>query len=461
MTTQPNSQRAHLIPADVVDPSAQMTSLWSSHITMLWLSGMFFLLPIEMLKLPFNVTLVDLWIILGMPVIWLLVPRGQHVISLTYALPMWLILFGSLASILIAPSPINGLIVVLKELFVFGWFIAVTFSVVGLSDTEFRRILVVWRTVIILHGLIIIAQFLSPEIWRSTAGYLGRGAHYQTYRPSGLFTNANGAALFQLLGFVPLLLSKPSPKIGTILGILLLGTILPTGSMAAILALVAGSITVIGTLLMQGHLFVIGRNLVKLVVSALLVAALLFPIISQNQRYEDHLQEILLGRAERSSESRFDLWERGMRIFLDRGEFFWGIGPENFRVVDGRDNQLHNDFLAFLVERGVISALGLGLFVLLAMNRAIQLFAMSGRRHSSGTGLVVIVFLAAMVSALVYSLTHQLFHNRQLWVVLAFQEAMYVRLMTSNVGRGLPATGVKASFPRYSGFHIGSQIGGT
>jgi hypothetical protein len=45
--------------------------------------------------------------------------------------------------------------------------------------------------------------------------------------------------------------------------------------------------------------------------------------------------------------------------------------------------------------------------------------------------LTVVVFLAAMIAAMVESLTHQVFHFRALWLVLAFQEAMIFKMTTS------------------------------
>ena len=98
-----------------------------------------------------------------------------------------------------------------------------------------------------------------------------------------------------------------------------------------------------------------------------------------------------------------------------------GVGPENFRVVDGRDKQLHNDFIAFAVERGLLTGLALALFGLIAMSRAVYLFKAFNRKRPS---LEVVVFMAAIVAILLASLFHQIFHYREMWLVLALQEAM-------------------------------------
>jgi hypothetical protein len=50
-------------------------------------------------------------------------------------------------------------------------------------------------------------------------------------------------------------------------------------------------------------------------------------------------------------------------------------------------------------------------------------------RHPSQIPFAVAVFPAAIVATLFESLTHQTFHFRELWVVLALQEAMLFKMM--------------------------------
>lgn len=418
--------------AKVANPPSISQASWQRRISLLWLVGMFTLLPIELIKLPLNTSLVDVWTTLALPVIWLSVPRGKQKFNLHYVIPMMLIVGGSIVSTFSAPAPRNGLVVLMKELFAFVWFITATFVFIRLDERSFRRIILVWLGMAFVHGLLIFAQFISPELWRLTATYLGRPAEYDIYRPSGVISNANSAAFFQLLGFVPLFMSRPSRKKGILLALLLLGTMLATGSMGATLALITGCLVALAALLLKGHITVVAGLYARLLVAALLVGSLAMLIVSQNERYQSHLEHIILGRAERSSEGRFDLWERGINVFLERATFFWGVGPENFRVVDVQGKQLHNDLLAFTVERGVIATAGLGMFAVLAVTRAINLFMFSSNRLSTRADLVLVCFLIAMVAAFVYSLTHQVFHNRQLWLILALQEATAHRLKRRN-----------------------------
>lgn len=396
---------------------------------MIWLVGMFVLMPIELVKLPLNVSLVDVWTLAALPIIWLSIPRGRQKLTMYYTIPMWLILVASFASTLGAPAARNGMVVVAKEIFVYIWFLTIVIALVQLPVRDFQRVLVVWSVVALAHGLVIIAQFLSPQLWQLTAEYLGRGEGYDIYRPSGLLANANAAAFFQLLGFVPLMLAGFSRRSGIVLGLFLLGSMLSTGSMASILSFIAGAGVALGILVLRGRIKIIVTFSARLAVVVAILGSLLFVVISQNERAQTHLPSILVGRAGRSSESRFSLWERGVDVIVEEKVFLLGVGPENFRVVDGAGKQLHNDFMAFSVERGLIGIMGLGLFTIMAMIRALNIFLLSDRPGRSNAELVVIVLLAAMFAAFIYSITHQIFHNRQLWMVLALQEAIFFRMM--------------------------------
>lgn len=415
---------------NTIDNSEAAQTSLSRRLTMVWLMGILVLMPLDFIKLPLNMALVDCWILLALPVLWLSFVRGSHTFSLSYAIAMWVIWVASFASTFAAPSPRSGLIDIFKEIYVYIWFVTLTAVLVTVSARDFRRLLVVWSAIVLLHGFLILAQFLSPEVWRFVAAIVNRSSEYDIYRPSGLFLNPNGAAVFQLLGFVPLVLASPSRKVGMSLGVLLLITMLATGSMGAAIALMAGLMVAITAILLIGRLGLIIKMFVHLAVIMLLLAGLSYYVVSHNQRYQEHVERILLGRADRSSDSRFALWQEGMDVYLDEGVFIFGVGPENFRELGVKGKTLHSDFMAFLVERGLIGLLGLGLFAAAAVSRAAYMVLLYNK-YPDRAQLTIVVFLAAMVAIAVESLTHQTFHFRIMWLVLAFQEALLFRMMTS------------------------------
>ena len=264
---------------DPIDPSQAGQSSWLRRITMIWLLGMLVLLPVDLIKLPLNIILVDCWILMGLPIFWLSFIRGRQIISLSYAVPMWLIFFASFLSTFAAPAPRNSLVVILKEGYAYVWFVTLVAVLATLNARDLRRILVVWSGMVFLHGLVIVGQFLSPDFWRLTVSFAGSLKDFEIYRPSGLFVNANSAAFFQLLGFVPLMLVSPSKKAAMILGLLLLPTMLLTGSMGAAVAFIAGLTVAILAILLSGHLVLIIKMFVQLAIIISLLGGLLYFII--------------------------------------------------------------------------------------------------------------------------------------------------------------------------------------
>ncbi len=439
-----NRERKYLdgLAKSAASPARSGQSSFTQKLIMIWLLGTVALLPVNVVNLPLNTTPVDFWILFALPLLWFVMRRARQPISISYAIAMWIILLASFASAFAATKPSNSIVVILKEIYVFLWFVTLTVVLSKLSARDFHRLMSVWTGVVIAHGLLMIAQFLSPALWQSISGLAGRSAAYDIYRPSGLFLCdtagcANRAAYFQLLGIVPLMLAGFTRRRTISLGFLLLLSILITGSMGATLAFLIGLASATAALAVFGKRWnLITKNLVQLIVVAAVLGGIAALAISHNQRYEEHFQSIIVGRAERSSGGRFHLWTRGVNVLLDGRIGLWGIGPNNFRVIDWQGKQLHNDFLAFLVERGILGVVGLVVLALSAMTRAFNLLLLS-LKSLERARLVEAVFLAVVVATLVESLTHQIFHDRQLWLVLALLEAMVYKRMVAEKERGL------------------------
>lgn len=409
-------------------------SSFSTRITMIWLVVTLAMLPVECFNIPFHMDMVDISIMMGLPVVWIFIILERQPINSTYALPIWLIFSATLIGAIVAPQLSNSIIVLLKEIYLFLFFLTLTAILSTLSRQNLRLVMMVWAGVVVLHGLLIIAEFLSTDLWLDIQGITGRmRKHYghETYRPSGLFFDvetagdANKASFFQMLGFVPLVAAKFSKKVTIGLGIIVLLSMICTGSMGALTALTLGLIStvfVVAVVYKRIEFVIVFFAQVAVVVSLLGVAYL---AISQNQAKEAHLEKIVEGRAGKSSEGRFALWQRGLEELQDTRTIFLGIGPENFRVVDFLGKQLHNDSLAFLVERGLIGLLGFWLLCLIALSRAVYILLIYSRYP--GSPLHSAIFFWAIMTMLAESLTHQIFHAHQLWMVLALQEAMLFR----------------------------------
>ena len=71
-----------------IDRTGAGQSSWSKRITAVWLLGSLVLLPVDFVTLPFNMALADVWILAGLPFLWLSFALGHQTIGLTYAVAM-------------------------------------------------------------------------------------------------------------------------------------------------------------------------------------------------------------------------------------------------------------------------------------------------------------------------------------------------------------------------------------
>jgi O-antigen ligase len=408
----------------------------------LWLAGIVASLPVKILNFPLNFELVDTWTLAGMPfVLYLYSLKRPRFLSLSYTIPMWFVLISSLISAFGSPAPTRSIIVILKEVYLFVWFIVIMAILIQLSAKDMQRVLRIWSLVVIFHGALMIAQFLSPALWKFTNSLGGNSANLEGYRAAGLFICdkagcANKAAFYQLLGFVPLVLAGYSKRTTALLGIFLFTSMMSSGSMGATIALTSGFIvSIVVIAILKKSLSMLIKNFFRIVLALSLIGGVFFIVGSQSPDMLNHFRKIIIGRFDKSSGGRLDLWGRGIDALLEHNAFFWGVGPENFRIVDEAqtDNQLHNDTLAFMVERGLLGLIGLGLFAGITFTKGVHILQIY-RKYPKRARLGVVIFLGALMSTIVESLTHQIFHTRELWLVLAVQEAVLYKMMNSEYG---------------------------
>ena len=136
-----------------------------------------------------------------------------------------------------------------------------------------------------------------------------------------------------------------------------------------------------------------------------------------------------MGRLERSTESRGQIWNRLMQRY-ERMPL--GIGPGNSaaqklsvgdreRKRSYRSKEAHNDYIGYLVERGPVALLGLILLIITSFVSIIK----GWRRHAdpawqSGAGGALAAALAGgLVATTVHSFVMEKLHFRHYWLFLA------------------------------------------
>jgi O-antigen ligase len=143
-----------------------------------------------------------------------------------------------------------------------------------------------------------------------------------------------------------------------------------------------------------------------------------------------NLEHLTTDRAAHTAGERLFLWGGGAEVLFSPQSIL-GVGPDNYR--DFLENKsLHNDFLEFGVERGVIGLLGLLLLTGEAWNSAVRILLNQVKSGDTARPSGVI-FLAMLVGVLLESNAHQIFHFRTVWLGLALLEATLFRMMFPSI----------------------------
>jgi len=416
------------IPAAARPPSRLSSVL--KFLVVTYLVGMLVLSVEQFLALPQNLTSGDFWNVLFLPVCWLYLVRSRQAIRFPFALGMWFILLGSFLGTFSSFDPLASFIFITKEVYLYVWFVTVVLVLASLEPSLLRRLLHVWIAVAVLHGLLLVAEFVSPNFYGFVISVLGRIGNVDSRyigRAAGLFENPVWAALFELMGFVPLLLGGLRREMSLLLGMFLLLSILACASLGALSSLLgASAVAVILLLLMGGHL----KFLVWLGTVLTLAAVLFLFTISQSPDVLARLEHLTTDRAAHTAGERLFLWGGGTAVLFSPQSIL-GVGPNNYR--DFLENKtLHNDTLEFGVERGVIGLLGLVLLTCEAWNSAVTILLNQIKSGDTARPSGVI-FLAMLFGVLLESNAHQIFHFRAVWLGLALLEATLFRMKFPSI----------------------------
>jgi len=390
-----------------------------------YLLGVVILTVEQFLALPQNLGSVDFWNILFIPICWIYLIYMRRPIRFPYALGMWLILLGSFIATFFSYDPVASIIFIVKEIYLYIWFVTVVMVFASLNPKIERRILLTWLAVVVLHGILLVAEFIFPSFYHfmlSILASIGNVDSRYVGRVAGLFENPVWAALFQLMGFIPLLLGGLRREVSLLLGGVLLLSILATASLGALSSLLGALFVAILLLLLIGGYL---KSLIWLATIMALAAGLFLFTLNFFPDIRASLEHLTTDRAAHTADERLGLWGSGTEVLFSPKSIL-GVGPANYR--DFLENKtLHNDILEFGVERGVIGLLGLALLGGEALNSAAKIL-LNQIKSGETARLSGVIFLAMLFGIFLESNAHQIFHFRSVWLGLALLEAHHFRM---------------------------------
>jgi hypothetical protein len=376
------------------------------------------LLPFERMMLPLGLRVVDIpLVLLILCALTGFLFLGQR-FHFPLLMPVWLIFLASLIATMESSTHFDSILAILQEVYIYTWFIILTNVLSSFALSNLERFMKIWCVIGLMEATVTFMGMLNlgPDFFFIPPDG-ERALSFQGFnRAIGTDLNPNAAASYLSISFFLLLAMRWRAWLRLVFGIWLLVGIFATGSMAGLLSTIVSFAALIVVYISLEHhrigaywgtVFGVGVTVVALLIT------ILWLLLSSGAGSigGGEIQSFAIGRFSRSLESRFALIERAWSIYIESP---LGTGPNSFASYKGT---LHNDYLAFLFERGPLGAIGLMWLVGAALLGPLRVafWQTEGYRRwqmlSLGAG-----FLACAVNAF----SHEVSHFRQVWVLMAF-----------------------------------------
>ncbi len=382
------------------------------------------LLPIERLMLPFHLKVADFALVLltlyGLGKAW----RTHQRLEFPLLLPIWLILLASLIATLVGFAHPDSIMALGQEVYLFVWFIVLTNVLKAFSLSDVDRLMKVWSVIALAEATTTVMGMLriGPRIFYTSPirqQVLSSSTGFS--RAVGTYINPNAAAAYLSVSFFALLATSWPIWLRSVCGMWLLAGMFGTGSMGALFGTISSVVILAvvhpivrnrqaGTL--WGGVAGIGGGLLGAIVFILSIGPSLLPRVGFDT--SGGLFASTMGRFPRSLAGRLTIIEQAWSVY---SLYPWGIGPAISYLHIPIRSSLHNDFVAFLVERGPLGEIGwlwlVGSTLLAPLRAAYQ----STDRHQRWR---VLTLGAGFLACAMNALTHEVSHFRQVWVLMAF-----------------------------------------
>ena len=311
----------------------------------------------------------------------------------------------------------DSLTAILQEIYLFLGFIFLLNILARLPARARYGAMNAWAIVALLQataavmGMLRIGPsifYVSPLGLSYSAGTLNRAV--------GTFVNPNATAAYLSTSFFVLLATRWPARWRIILGTWILAGIFATGSMGALLSsaislaavwLVYGALKSRQLASSLGALVGLGLAAMAMLVFALVAA----PWAGADSAPELSYLALTLGRLPRSVGGRLVLIQTAWQTYV---QYPLGTGPNTSAIYIG---SLHNDYIAFLIERGPLGAIG---WLALVGSTFVLPLRATYRRMRSYRFWPVLALWGGFLACALNAFSHEVSHFRQLWALMAF-----------------------------------------
>ena len=350
--------------------------------------------------------------------------RARQPFHIPLAWSNLLIVGGGLLAVGQSIAPSVALVAVMTDVYLFAWFLVMLNALVIVGDRGLRWAAVAWTAAAL--GVSALAILASGSSGAHPPRVFGYEIVDQFHRFYGTFRDPNMAGSYLVLS-VFVIWASPVPRRRLTKFIVLvpvLIAIVDTKSNAALFALGSGAAVALGlsfvrTWRARAGVVVAGIAIVMAIFAAVPAHVIDAPSEIAQSLGQDEVFNGSLNRYDTSLGLRIRRIDEAFHIFGP--DLLLGIGPsttnDTFAAIGAPiTGELHNDYVAAFIERGVIGIIGvISLFVLVGVRALRLLDAEELRRRGWNPA----AFTGGVVAVAVTALALETLHFRHVWCLFA------------------------------------------
>ncbi|MFY9588982.1 MAG: O-antigen ligase family protein [Actinomycetota bacterium] len=382
-------------------------------------------LAIQVPRYQYNLTPSDASIVVFLLLAAVSFWRSRLRIRLPLSAGFTLSLLGGTVAVTQSIVPRESISALLQDLYLFSFFL-LTVNLIAQAPEKFvRRVAVVWA--LVATGAGIFTWIVASRCPGNIPVVFGHATATPFCRVSGTLFDENLNGYFLVIGlFVVWAAPWPRRLFGkAILTVPIVFGIYETQSITALIALVAGVIATAAVSFVSRRQAAAAATILVLAIAVIGVAALppdferdpssaLETIGTKGSAFEGSF-----GRSDASFSGRTQRWREALQFF--GGSLLIGIGPSSTdnalaaqRAPIG--GELHNDYVAGFLERGIVGGVGVLLLFGAAAAWAMRVAIDDGLRRR---GWRPPAFAGAMIAVLLTAITLETLHFRHQWLLFA------------------------------------------